>query len=45
MQLIYFHVPDSRTLHDNLRVVWNDSSIIGMINYWVKHKDRLICRA
>ncbi|KAK5833272.1 hypothetical protein PVK06_017092 [Gossypium arboreum] len=29
----------SRTLHDNLRVVWNDSSTIDMINYWVKHKE------
>ncbi|PPE00654.1 hypothetical protein GOBAR_DD02317 [Gossypium barbadense] len=29
----------SRTLQDNLRVVWNDSSIIDMINYWVKLKE------
>ncbi|MFQ6649789.1 hypothetical protein Gotur_023617 [Gossypium turneri] len=27
------------TLQDNLRVVWNDSSIIDMINYWVKLKE------
>ncbi|PPR86493.1 hypothetical protein GOBAR_AA34199 [Gossypium barbadense] len=29
----------SRTLQDNLRVVWNDTSTIDMINYWVKHKE------
>ncbi|KAG8501352.1 hypothetical protein CXB51_003535 [Gossypium anomalum] len=29
----------SKNLQDNLRVVWNDSSIIDMINYWVKHKE------
>ncbi|MBA0552218.1 hypothetical protein Golob_023048 [Gossypium lobatum] len=39
VQLIYFHVFSSRTLQDNLRVVWNDSSIIDMINYWVKLKE------
>ncbi|KAK8366482.1 hypothetical protein V6Z11_A02G122500, partial [Gossypium hirsutum] len=39
MQLIYFYVPDCRTLQDNLRVVWNDSNIIDMINYWVKLKE------
>ncbi|KAH1082408.1 hypothetical protein J1N35_022169, partial [Gossypium stocksii] len=33
----YFHVPGSRTLQDNLKVVWNNSSTIDMINYRVKH--------
>ncbi|PPS04245.1 hypothetical protein GOBAR_AA16414 [Gossypium barbadense] len=27
------------TLQDNLRVVWNDSNITDMINYWVKLKE------
>ncbi|KAK5845471.1 hypothetical protein PVK06_001659 [Gossypium arboreum] len=39
MQLIYFHVPGSRTLQDNHRVVWNDSSTIYMLNDKVKHKE------
>ncbi|PPR97201.1 hypothetical protein GOBAR_AA23471 [Gossypium barbadense] len=39
MQLIYFYVPDSRTLQDNLRVVWNDSTTIDMLSYCVKHNE------
>ncbi|MBA0683718.1 hypothetical protein Goari_025351, partial [Gossypium aridum] len=34
VQLIYFHVLGSGTLQDNLRVVWNDSITIDMLNYW-----------
>ncbi|MBA0683717.1 hypothetical protein Goari_025351 [Gossypium aridum] len=29
----------SGTLQDNLRVVWNDSITIDMLNYWVKYKE------
>ncbi|MBA0611056.1 hypothetical protein Godav_011770 [Gossypium davidsonii] len=43
LQLIYFHVLGSKTLQENLRVVWNDSSITYMINYWVKHKEIDLC--
>ncbi|PPD87625.1 hypothetical protein GOBAR_DD15436 [Gossypium barbadense] len=39
VQLIYFNIPDSRTLQDNLKVVWNDSRNINMLNYWVKHNE------
>ncbi|MFQ6646571.1 hypothetical protein Gotur_019677 [Gossypium turneri] len=28
-----------RTLQDNLKVVWNDSCNINMLNYWVKHNE------
>ncbi|KAH1082670.1 hypothetical protein J1N35_022431 [Gossypium stocksii] len=38
----FVHDPHARYLGgemDNLRVVWNDSTIINSINYWVKLKE------
>ncbi|KAE8698612.1 hypothetical protein F3Y22_tig00110597pilonHSYRG00502 [Hibiscus syriacus] len=37
IQIIYFHEPFSGHLQDNLRVLWDDTSTIAMLNYWVKY--------
>ncbi|KAK8669521.1 hypothetical protein V6N13_106949 [Hibiscus sabdariffa] len=34
IEIIYFHEPYSGRLQDNLRVLWDDTSTIAMLNYW-----------
>ncbi|KAK8481503.1 hypothetical protein V6N11_046113 [Hibiscus sabdariffa] len=36
IEIIYFHEPYSGRLQDNLRVLWDDTSTIAMLNYWEK---------
>ncbi|KAK8614276.1 hypothetical protein V6N13_122640 [Hibiscus sabdariffa] len=36
IEIIYFHEPYSGCLQDNLRVLWDDTSTIAMLNYWEK---------
>ncbi|KAK9003674.1 hypothetical protein V6N11_084308 [Hibiscus sabdariffa] len=36
IKIIYFHEPYSGRLQDNLRVLWDDTSTIAMLNYWEK---------
>ncbi|KAK8713055.1 hypothetical protein V6N13_148282 [Hibiscus sabdariffa] len=37
IKIIYFHEPFSCHLQDNLRVLWDDTSTIAMLNYWMKY--------
>ncbi|KAL4339562.1 hypothetical protein GQ457_08G016030 [Hibiscus cannabinus] len=39
VQIIYFYVPNSKSLYDGLRVVCNDNNTINMINYWYKYSE------
>ncbi|MBA0672296.1 hypothetical protein Goklo_029754 [Gossypium klotzschianum] len=36
--LIYFHEPGTVRLQNNLRVIYDDTSIVAMLDFWVKFK-------
>ncbi|KAL1094650.1 hypothetical protein V6Z11_D06G106900 [Gossypium hirsutum] len=37
--LIYFHEPSTIGLQNNLRVIYDDTSTIAMLDFWVKFKE------
>ncbi|KAK5836555.1 hypothetical protein PVK06_012347 [Gossypium arboreum] len=37
--LIYFHEPGTVGLQNNLRVIYDDTSTIAMLDFWVKFKE------
>ncbi|PPS07727.1 hypothetical protein GOBAR_AA12928 [Gossypium barbadense] len=37
--LIYFHEPNTVGLQNNLRVIYDDTSTIAMLDFWVKFKE------
>ena len=32
---VHYYIPDSRSFDDLLRLIWNDSTIIEMLNIWL----------
>ncbi|MBA0855504.1 hypothetical protein Goshw_014855 [Gossypium schwendimanii] len=36
IMLIYFHEPSTVRLQNNLRVIYDDTSTIAMLDFWVK---------
>ncbi|MBA0828206.1 hypothetical protein Goarm_012912, partial [Gossypium armourianum] len=39
IMLIYFHEPGTVRLQNNLRVIYDDTSTIAMLDFWVKFKE------
>ncbi|PPS19546.1 hypothetical protein GOBAR_AA01027 [Gossypium barbadense] len=39
IMLIYFHEPSTVRLQNNLRVIYDDTSTIAMLDFWVKFKE------
>ncbi|KAB2041148.1 hypothetical protein E1A91_D02G133700v1, partial [Gossypium mustelinum] len=39
VMLIYFHEPGTEWLQNNLRVIYDDTSTIAMLDFWVKFKE------
>ena len=35
---VHYYIPDSRSFDDELRLIWNDSTTIKMLNVWYKNK-------